>query len=409
MKKLNELQQKIKWKNKENSNINIKSIQDYTREQILKIFKSFSKQIINIYGFQKRSFLKIIEWKDRNSFILEINWKQIWILTFKNDLQKEEELLNLKNWYIELKSFFLFDEFWKWNIWYLWDFFLQEIKKNFEISDWIYATISKNNANSSLEMFKSLGFKELYSNYWEYNETNIESHLFFDFWNYIKNKHIKLSIMKKYFYSIKKWIKTIEWRSWKQFLNLKIWDRITFFNWNEEITKDIKWINRYKNIKDFLENEWIENCLPWVKNLEEWIKIYENIRVYKEKVENCGIVAIKFECYNIKNMIYDFWVQEPYKSFLISWEKIFEWRLNKWKFKKIKIWDFLKLETWENFLVKNKFSFESFYEMMKNLWFEKIIPNAKNEEEAVNVYYKFYTKEQEKEFGVVAIEVELQK
>ena len=88
MKKLNELQQKIKWKNKENSNINIKSIQDYTREQILKIFKSFSKQIINIYGFQKRSFLKIIEWKDRNSFILEINWKQIWILTFKNDLQK---------------------------------------------------------------------------------------------------------------------------------------------------------------------------------------------------------------------------------------------------------------------------------------------------------------------------------
>ena len=294
MKKLNELQQKIKWKNKENSNINIKSIQDYTREQILKIFKSFSKQIINIYGFQKRSFLKIIEWKDRNSFILEINWKQIWILTFKNDLQKEEELLNLKNWYIELKSFFLFDEFWKWNIWYLWDFFLQEIKKNFEISDWIYVTISKNNANSSLEMFKSLGFKELYSNYWEYNETNIESHLFFDFWNYIKNKHIKLSIMKKYFYSIKKWIKTIEWRSWKQFLTLKIWDRITFFNWNEEITKDIKWINRYKNIKDFLENEWIENCLPWVKNLEEWIKIYENIPGYKEKVENFWIVAIKF-------------------------------------------------------------------------------------------------------------------
>lgn len=58
MKKLNELQQKIKWKNKENSNINIKSIQDYTREQILKIFKSFSKQIINIYGFQKKKFFK---------------------------------------------------------------------------------------------------------------------------------------------------------------------------------------------------------------------------------------------------------------------------------------------------------------------------------------------------------------
>ena len=70
---------------------------------------------------------------------------------------------------------------------------------------------------------------------------------------------------------------------------------------------------------------------------------------------------------------------------------------------------FLKIRNLRKFFSKNKFSFESFYEMMKNLWFEKIIPNAKNEEEAVNVYYKFYTKEQEKEFGVVAIEVELQK
>ena len=107
MKKLNELQQKIKWKNKENSNINIKSIQDYTREQILKIFKSFSKQIINIYGFQKRSFLKIIEWKDRNSFILEINWKQIWILTFKKWFTKRRRITKFKKLIYWIKKFFL--------------------------------------------------------------------------------------------------------------------------------------------------------------------------------------------------------------------------------------------------------------------------------------------------------------
>lgn len=109
---------------------------------------------------------------------------------------------------------------------------------------------------------------------------------------------------------------------------------------------------------------------------------------------------------NFYTMIYDFWVQEPYKSFLISWEKIFEWRLNKWKFKEIQVWDFLEMETWERFLVKNKYFFKSFYEMIENLWFEKIIPDAKNIDEAVNVYFKFYTKQQEKEFGVVEIEVE---
>ena len=143
-----------------------------------------------------------------------------------------------------------------------------------------------------------------------------------------------------------------------------------------------------------------ENICVFKTSISEFEKMILDWKVLSSKTAYCFLLA------KLKNMIYDFWVQEPYKSFLISWEKIFEWRLNKWKFKKIKIWDFLKLETWENFLVKNKFSFESFYEMMKNLWFEKIIPNAKNEEEAVNVYYKFYTKEQEKEFGVVAIELE---
>ena len=106
-------------------------------------------------------------------------------------------------------------------------------------------------------------------------------------------------------------------------------------------------------------------------------------------------------------MIYDFWVQEPYRSFLLNWQKTIEWRLNKWKFQKIEIWDFLEFETWERFLVKNKYFFDSFYQMIKEKWFEKIIPDAKNIDEAVQVYYKFYTKKQEKEFWVIWIEVEI--
>ena len=43
---------------------------------------------------------------------------------------------------------------------------------------------------------------------------------------------------------------------------------------------------------------------------------------------------------------------------------------------------------------------------MENLWFKKVIPDAKSIDDAVNnVYYKFYSPEDEKKFWVVAIEI----
>ncbi len=33
-------------------------------------------------------------------------------------------------------------------------------------------------------------------------------------------------------------------------------------------------------------------------------------------------------------MKYDFWVQGPYRTFLLNWQKTVEWRLNKGKFGK---------------------------------------------------------------------------
>lgn len=181
---MRKLQEKIleKLNSKDKENISINNLKNYTKNEILSIFKKFSKQINSIYWSQKKFFLKLLNFNDRNSYILELNWKKIWVLVYKNSLQNEEKNLNLENWYIELKSFFLFDEFGKWNIWYLWDLFLQEIEKNFrDKSDWIYVTVSKTNANSSYEMFKKLWFEELYSVENEYSQWNIESHLFYKF------------------------------------------------------------------------------------------------------------------------------------------------------------------------------------------------------------------------------------
>jgi len=109
-----------------------------------------------------------------------------------------------------------------------------------------------------------------------------------------------------------------------------------------------------------------------------------------------------------RNMIYDFSVQEPYKSFLLNWQKTIEWRLNKWKFKMLKAGDILKLDTWEKFEVLRKTEYKSFFEIMGIEWIERVLPDFESIQDWVEkVYYKFYSKELEKKFGVVAVEIKL--
>lgn len=83
-----------------------------------------------------------------------------------------------------------------------------------------------------------------------------------------------------------------------------------------------------------------------------------------------------------------------------------EWRLNKWKFKNLNIWDLLILPTGERFKVTKVKEFDTFRSMIEMWWIENIVPNATNIHEAENVYYQFYTKEQEKEHGVIGIYIE---
>lgn len=107
-------------------------------------------------------------------------------------------------------------------------------------------------------------------------------------------------------------------------------------------------------------------------------------------------------------MIHNFNVQEPYKTFLLNWQKTIEWRLNKGKFKKFLVWDILKLENWEKFKILRKTEYKTFFEMMKVEWIKKVLPDFEDIKEWVEkVYYKFYSPKKEKEFWVLAIEVEL--
>jgi len=181
---------------------------DYTSKQVVEIFRKFSKQVYDIYWFQKNSFLKIVKWKDRDTYILEVDWKKIWVLTFKTELQREDKNLDLKNWYLEIKSFFLFDWFWKWNIWLLWEKLLDIVEIKFNNLDWIYVTISKTKANPSLEMFKKIWFEDLYWVHNEYsNDDSIEEHLFLPINIDNKKNNFNIPIFKKFFNQIKSWEK----------------------------------------------------------------------------------------------------------------------------------------------------------------------------------------------------------
>lgn len=98
-------------------------------------------------------------------------------------------------------------------------------------------------------------------------------------------------------------------------------------------------------------------------------------------------------------------IQEPYYSYVLFGEKNVEGRLNKGKFKEIQTGDFLLINNKNKFEVIEKNIYKSFKEMVKQEKVENVIPDKDNLEDAIDVYYKFYTKKQEEEFGVVAIKI----
>ena len=104
---------------------------------------------------------------------------------------------------------------------------------------------------------------------------------------------------------------------------------------------------------------------------------------------------------------YEINVQEPYFTYLKNGSKKVEGRLNKGKFLEMTVGDEILLNTEVKLEVTNKTTYPSFREMITFEGVKNVIPNAKTLDEAEAAYYKFYTKEDEKQFGVSAIEVKV--
>lgn len=101
---------------------------------------------------------------------------------------------------------------------------------------------------------------------------------------------------------------------------------------------------------------------------------------------------------------------EPYFTFVKNGLKTIETRLQKGKYLNIKPGDHIivnnKEETDEfkvEVLATRKY--KTFRELLENEDIKKVFPDEDNFKNALKTPYQFYTKEQEKEFGVLAIEV----
>lgn len=98
-------------------------------------------------------------------------------------------------------------------------------------------------------------------------------------------------------------------------------------------------------------------------------------------------------------------IQEPYFSHILAGTKTVEGRLNKGKFFELEVGDILKINDLVEYTVLAKNIYPSFREMIEIEGLENVIPDKNTIEEALDVYYKFYTKEDELTYGVVGITI----
>lgn len=107
----------------------------------------------------------------------------------------------------------------------------------------------------------------------------------------------------------------------------------------------------------------------------------------------------------LENKILEINVQEPYFSFIKNGQKTVEGRLAKEKFTALKNGDFLLINGELKKEVVEVSIYKTFSDMIIMEGVKNVIPDAGGLEEAVNAYYKFFTKEDESSLGVCAIKI----
>jgi len=99
-------------------------------------------------------------------------------------------------------------------------------------------------------------------------------------------------------------------------------------------------------------------------------------------------------------------LKEEYLDLKKKKKKKVEGRLYDEKRKQINPGDAIVFEGKLKVRVKSIRKYSSFKEMLEREGIERVLPGVHNIEEGVRIYRQFYTEEEEKKYGVVAIEIE---
>lgn len=108
-------------------------------------------------------------------------------------------------------------------------------------------------------------------------------------------------------------------------------------------------------------------------------------------------------------------LSEPWFSLISLGLKTVEGRKNKGRFREMKVGDIVK---WTNndFMprsvltkITEKTEYNKFKEYLETEGLDKCLPGMPDLEHGLSVYFKYYTKKDEEEFGVIAIKFELLK
>ncbi len=99
-------------------------------------------------------------------------------------------------------------------------------------------------------------------------------------------------------------------------------------------------------------------------------------------------------------------VSDPWFSLLKNKKKRIEGRLNKGSFAELQKGEIIKfVNGGDSFKAKIKkiVKYNTFEEYLSQEGLKRTLPNIKTIEEGCNIYYKYYTREQEKEYKILAI------
>ncbi len=103
-------------------------------------------------------------------------------------------------------------------------------------------------------------------------------------------------------------------------------------------------------------------------------------------------------------------VSEPWFTYMKNKKKKIEGRLNKGTFAELKKGEIIKFVNGNNSFkakIKKIVKYNTFEEYLSQEGLKRTLPNIKTLKEGVDIYYKYYTKEQEREFKILAIYIKI--